>query len=410
MIEENEFSNERHGFNPHIAKIYGINEALLYQHIGYCATKNPTHSTSMTLDYLCRRFWYLGAKQVRLALKNISVSCRKHTALLIRNRNGCSYSYAPIAEFSLNQKKHWFDTELAARFGSVETAVIYDNITYWIKDNWEKKCVEVKAKLDPRKFDSLYNLEVFAYAYTKPASAHFGKVYDWVNAFHEYVPLRTAERSFQTLVRTGMLKVRHTGNRTPVWSLPRKETLEFLDKQLKIMGFSLCPEDVTAKRASSPPKGQGHRQKGKLTAKRAEKQELTTALSITYDAFESLLESSVVEANSRNLTSSQPVSPLADARGDSPVEIEVDKHPAYFSLEMTQKEIKRVISTFSPETAKAISNLNKPTLPRERPPLTDEDGKLIKRRYVRKPVALHNPDWDEGEGEFFAAFEERFRS
>ncbi len=167
MLEElNEETNKRHGFNPLIAESYGINEALIYQHIGYCSTFSPTHFVSFTLDALCKRFWYLGRKQIYNALLKISVSSRTHSGLLDRNPNGGSFSYSPKADFDRNQKKHWFDTELANRFGSVATAVIYDNITYWIKENWEKKCVEVKSKLDPRLFDSLYNLEVFAYSST----------------------------------------------------------------------------------------------------------------------------------------------------------------------------------------------------------------------------------------------------
>ena len=263
-----------HQFDAKLAANYGIPAALIYNYIEYRCRHIPSHFVPLTLRDLCAQYPYLGRKQVRLALQRLTHPGRKRTALLDRTYDAADgYSYSPRGSYVLDEFPHTFDTALAAEIGIIP-AIIYSNVSYWIKQNWQQGADEVSHELDPADFDfDLIRMEIFAYAQAKPRARHHGTIRKWAE-LHPYVPLRTAERGFARLIERGMLRVAHVSRKKSVWRLPAKSLSDYLRNTLNKCDLL----NDTAKRAIVPPKGHGYRQKGINTAKRATKHDLKSEI------------------------------------------------------------------------------------------------------------------------------------
>ena len=263
-----------HSFNPTIAQNFGINAAIIFQYISFRSRHSPAPDkfVRLTLPDFQMQYPYMGSWEIRLALDKLTLPASRPSsispgkispAIVHRRLESDGYSYAPICHDIMGTTKHRFDRVLAAKIG-VLPAIIYDNVSYWIKFNWDVAFNEVYQKIDPADFnDDDFKVRQFAAEYTKPKAAHHGKVRAWA-AEHPYVTLRSAERGFQQLVQIGLLKVTHTTRKIPVWELAPEGELDYLRILLDVDDLGvvkpLTSKHLTAKTAVIPPKPQPHRQ------------------------------------------------------------------------------------------------------------------------------------------------------
>ena len=377
-----------HCFNTAIAKAYGVNAAILFHGVEHYSRYTPDHFVRATLAELKARHPYLGPKKIRNALRRLTHPRKRNPVLLHRNADDGSFSYSPNCDPEKEPKLHWFDTKLACEVGVV-AAIIYQNISFWIKRNWEQTREEVERKIDPKSFNfDAVAADRYTYAESRKAAMHHGRVDKWAEE-HPYIALRTVQRGFETLKNAGLLKVRYVKRKTPVWSLPEETLSEYRHVQhnnlRKALGLQLVDgcenEEFAAKRAKSAPKGQSDRQKGNASAKRAGKPESVREESTTY--------AGTVEANSDEAQSlrSSDEAELKTATCSSFVGTTSRASASPSRIEMTLKEVREQRSKFKPEVQKEIRRAGKPSLPKPKERPVDAWGRPITRHYQfhRKP-------------------------
>jgi len=215
-----------HRFNPQVAELYGINAALIFQYVCFRVRLTSSGWVAMTLPEICKQYPYLGAWQVWRALKCLTNSGRKTPALVTRKMVDGFYRYQPVSRADENLALHTFDVRLAVKLG-VEAALVYHNVSFWIKFNWQQKAEDLYGYLNPAEFDDDdFQMQRYAYQMTRKGAAHHGTVKKWVS-LHPYISLATAKRAFAILLKTRLFQKGRTQARIPMWFLPRAELTKF---------------------------------------------------------------------------------------------------------------------------------------------------------------------------------------
>lgn len=254
-----------HEFDPRIAELYGVNAAIIFQHIAYLSQESTTRWVDLSLSELCAKYPYMGRKAIWLALQRLIIPGKKTPALVARKGRpmGIGHLYRPIPDNGFCDLPHKFNTALAADIGIVP-AIIYWNVSYFIRKNWCERAQVLYEKLTPEEFN--YDeraMQDFSFSHTNKAASHFGTVEHWIE-YHKYVSCRSAYRGFDVLVRQGLLVRTYLPHSIPLWSLPAKNLAAFKRNRLECCEL----ENPTAKRKSSVPKGNNHCQKETSAAKR----------------------------------------------------------------------------------------------------------------------------------------------
>lgn len=194
MSAPNKADPKPHSFSPSVARIYGVNAAVVYQHIRWVCVRRGRYQ--VTKDQLLKIFPYLGRDQLVSALSRL-LNARKHCepALLQRIDEKINPTYSLRGPASTSaQKLHSFDPEMAQAVG-LPAAVIYDDLLRWIVKNDETS----EEDLEPSHYES-------------PAQ--------WARS-HAYIPSHTVKRAFHTLKLAGEIKLcGRVNGRTPVWTIP----------------------------------------------------------------------------------------------------------------------------------------------------------------------------------------------
>ena len=407
-----------HTFNPILAKNFSINAALIFQYIVHRSahSKSPDKFVRLTLPDFKMQYPYMGEWEIRSALKKLtmpalrpsSVRPGKSAPAIVHQRvESDGYSYAPSCHDLMGTTKHKFDKELATRIGVIP-AIIYSNVSYWIKFNWDVAFNEVYQKVDPASFgDDDLSVRVFAANYTKPKAAHHGTVKAWLK-LHPYVTPRTAARGFRKLVVAGLLKVTHTTRKIPVWELASKDELDYLCILIGLNDLSaaqlLLHKQLNAKITVMMPKSQSRCQNHRLDAKITAKSQLSSNPSITCsDVNEAVLKAgsvafgSVDEASSRDMSSSVSAGEVSSASPSQPSTSQRDEDaaaaptltlPAEF--QMSRSQLRDAIEAVNPETVSKIRHLNRAHVPKLKKKLVRDAFGLpavrVKRKYTRHPT------------------------
>lgn len=350
-----------HKFDTQVAGVYGIIPAIIFQYVCWRSSNSPVRWIQFTVDELCKQYPYLTPKQVRLALHALVNSGSRTPALVLRKRVcGRSFMYAPACKDSKADQWHYFDIRLAERLGLVP-AIIFQNIGWWIKKNWQEHADEYYRYLDPAKFDDDWDqMQGHAYLHTRRAAAHHCYVRVWAGE-HAYIPQRSIERGFSCLLAAGLLVCSYSRNRLPVWQFSDKMARDYIAKSFGNQEII----DFTAKRAIPPPKGQMRRQKGNHTAKRAIKQGLTPSEQGGNKDVRNHIEAPVVRCAHQK--------PLAEA-------FNAFRHPLADARSAAGTALTRPAASPSVERA-VLRNLNQPNLP-----VRHSNGRPVKRAYHRSSV------------------------
>lgn len=176
-----------HLFDPVVAKTYGLNSAAVYQYLAWHTRKYGQWVGRM--ESLLQTAPYLSRKELRGALHRLmGEGCPK--ILKRRLEGGDRYHYVVLRRIRGN-KLHVFDPRMASKYG-ILTAVVYDNVLYWINE------AAITGEDEPSH-------------YTTPAEAH--KLYP-------YAAFRSIERAFQVLRDEGELIAVGKKDRFTAWSIP----------------------------------------------------------------------------------------------------------------------------------------------------------------------------------------------
>ena len=301
-----------HRFDPTIASVYGITAALIYQYITFRSARTHGRFVAVTLADLEELYPYIGRWQLWAGLRKLTHPGKKTPALLHRQSRGGGYVYAPVATENNDAVLHSFDAQLATRIGVVP-AIIYGNISHWIRSNWQEQAEKCYAYLDPARFD--YDdgaLQHYAYQHTRLAAAHQINVPDWVK-LRPYLSLRTAERGFSLLCEHKLLTRNRINLRRTVWRWTASSEQNYLDKLLNKNTLG----DSSAKTKHCPPKPNTVRQNQTLAAKT--KQDSATS-DCAIDTCETGHEALVEETVLRSLRSLRLDKTVAKPNAELPAE------------------------------------------------------------------------------------------
>ena len=415
-----------HTFNPILAKNFGINAALIFQYIATRSahSKAPDKFVRLTLPDFKMQYPYMGEWEIRSAIKKLTMPASRPSstnhgksapAIVHQRVESDGYSYAPSCHDLMGATKHKFDKLLATQIGVIP-AIIYSNVSYWIKYNWDVAFNEVYQKVDPASFDDDdHSVRVFAANYTKPKAAHHGTVKAWLK-LHPYITLSTAERGFRQLVETGLLKVTHTTRKIPVWELALKDELDYMRILLGVNDLSSAEapssKQLNFNSTDIPSKSQSHLQNHSLTFKITSKQHLNSEVIRLYTALnEAVLKAgsvafgSVDEASSRDMSSSLSAAEVSSASPSQPSTSQRDEDaaaaptltlPAEF--QMSRSQLRDAIEAVNPETVSKIRHLNRAHVPKLKRKLVRDAFGLpavrVKRQYTRHPTP-DDPDYFE---------------
>lgn len=259
--------DKAHEFDPKVAAVYGINAAILFQHICYLSQESPNRWVDLSLEELCQKYRYMGRDQLWRALHALLVPQGRKPQLVVRKGRemGTGFLYRPIPNDGFCDLPHKFSVDLALKIGVVP-AIIYRNISYWVRKNWLNRAEVVYSRLDPVGFK--YHepaMQEFALTNSRKAAACFTTVDAWVKQ-RSYVKLRTAFESFNTLLEEGLL-TRTTGpHRIPIWSLPPRILTSFKRKMLELSQLENFSAET--KRELQKPNEQCKNQTGVAETKR----------------------------------------------------------------------------------------------------------------------------------------------
>ena len=390
-----------HRFDPIVATCYGVPAALVYNYIAFRVKYQLNEFIVITLPEFYARYPYMGEKQVRLALETLTRPGKRAPALINRQYDGGCYSYALTANVVLKPKEgHKFDPVLATKLGIIP-AVIYENVSYWVKRNWDIAYDKAVTNIDPANFDfDQRKLDAFVYTATRTKAYHTGSIVDWMK-LHTYTSFATAKRGFALLLKKKLLMVTHGRRLKPVWELPEKQVAAH-------MSFCVNGKDLeirSANKTACPPKSQLARQKDSISAKKAGKQHLKSRTAEAYSAFvEALIdEASVDEATFEDGDGSHAMIPARFARRDPGVtpstaaspELKLAEKVLPEKVMLTRTELKRVMHKLNPEVAGQLKSLQRADIPVRKPKVyTDTWGNIVKRRYTRK-VQPGDAGWEE---------------
>lgn len=112
------------------------------------------------------------------AVKRLITPDRKTAALVNRKprETGVGFRYAPAVNDGFCESPHKFSVELATKLGVIP-AIVYRNISYFIRKNWCGKADLVYDKLDPEQFGwDERAMREHAYNQTRKAAACFSTV------------------------------------------------------------------------------------------------------------------------------------------------------------------------------------------------------------------------------------------
>lgn len=181
-----------HLFNPGLARIYGVEAAVIYQHIRWVCSRRGSYQ--VTKAQLMEIFPYLSRKQIISALSRLLNSRKSfEAALLVRVDQHTTPTYV-LRTKPHAPKLHSFDPEVASAMG-LPAAIIYDDMLRWIVKN-DEGC---EGDREP---------------------THYESPTQW-SVSHSYLPLRTVQRAFKTLRDHGYLISRdRTKARIPIWTIP----------------------------------------------------------------------------------------------------------------------------------------------------------------------------------------------
>lgn len=180
-------SDKLHVFNPVVAESHGTSSAAVYQYLAWHCRKFGQWVGRM--ESLLETSPYLSRKALRGALHRLlGNGCPK--LMTRRPEGGDRYHYA-LTRRVRGGKFHAFDPRMASKYG-ILTAVIYDNVLYWINE------AAITGEDEPSH-------------YTTPAEAL--KLYP-------YAALRSVERAFQVLRDEGELLVAGNKDRFTAWTIP----------------------------------------------------------------------------------------------------------------------------------------------------------------------------------------------
>jgi hypothetical protein len=198
-----------HSFNPGIARMYGLEAAIIYQHIKWVCSRRNCYQ--VTKAQLMKVFPYLSRKQIISALSKLLNSRKSfEAALLVRADDHTSPCYFLRTKTSKSTKTHSFDPEIAEKHG-LAAAIVYDDIMRWLVKNDDSNQCDVEP-------------------------THYESASQWAKT-HPYFPLRTVQRAFLTLREAGLLLMRdHAGCRTPLWTVPLGQGLMDRWKALRPSG------------------------------------------------------------------------------------------------------------------------------------------------------------------------------
>jgi hypothetical protein len=221
-----------HKFDREVACVYGIVPAIIYQYICWRSVNSPVRWITFTLEELSEQYPYLTYAQVRNAVDRLIYPHGKNPALVTRRgKRGSSFLYAPVCESPVVTRWTKFDTGLAARLGLVP-AIIYYNVGYWIKKNWDDHATERAAYYDPAKFDfDVDRLNAQAYQDTRDSAAHFCYIDQWVKE-RPFISRRSAFYGFSRLLKANLLVKTHLRDRQPLWGFTDKEAKKHIAKSL----------------------------------------------------------------------------------------------------------------------------------------------------------------------------------
>jgi len=389
-----------HRFDANVATSYGVPAALVFNYIAFRVKYQKDEFITITLPEFYAQYPYMGKWEVRAALKALTRPGRKAPALVNRQLdNGC-YSYAINAMVFNPDKGHKFDPDLAVKLGIIP-AVIYQNISYWIKRNWDIAHEKVAPTLDPADFDfDQRKFDSFVYTITRTKAYHTGSISDWME-LHPYTSFATAKRGFALLLKKKMLTVTHGRRLKPVWELPEKEVAAHLS--FCVSGKDLKIRNLKSSRSSSNShdEAQNHSIQLKIT----EKQRLSSEVIRLYSAFSEALvnEASVDEAKFLDSDGSHAMIPARFARRDPGVtpseaaspELKLAEKVLPEKVMLTRTELKRVMNQLNPEVAGKLKSLQCADIPVRKPKVyTDFMGNVCKRTY-RWKMNPGDADWDD---------------
>jgi hypothetical protein len=244
--------DKAHEFDPKVAAVYGINAAIIFQHIAYLSQESPSKWVDLSLQELTGKYPYMGRKAIWLALRKLVFPGRRAPALVARKGRemGVGFLYRPIPDDGFCDIPHKFSVDLASNIGLVP-AIIYRNVSYWVRKNWLNRAEIVYSRLDPARFD--YHepaMQEFALTNSRRAAVCFNTVDAWVKQ-RSYIARRTAFLGFDTLLDEGLLTHSTGPHRIPVWSLPARVLNSFKRNMLEASRL----ENSSAERKSEVQKG-----------------------------------------------------------------------------------------------------------------------------------------------------------
>jgi hypothetical protein len=353
-----------HSFDSEMARVHGLNAAIVYQHVEWLS-KRCHGFVKRTVNQIAENYSYLTFEQVRLALKAL-----KKGGPLVRKRAkyGGATTYELNPDYALGEgKRIKFLVSVAARHGVV-AALVYDNLEYWIRDNWERKAQDLLDEFDIGPWlgrEELVLQEIGSHS--RYAARCKQPVKGWAD-LHPYVCLRTAERAFARLENKGMLKKRRSPDRIPIWSLPAKILDEIAPN---ILGLNMM-KNAAAKTHVSPPKHMSRRQNTCLAAKTHVESGLSDCAAADCDAVDedSINEDWLSKKVARKDNAFASASVLANARPESA--------RTALNLRLAISTIRRVLAELDVSSPNRI--VKKPRAEES------EFGWSTKRKYTKKIV------------------------
>jgi len=175
-----------HLFNIEVAATHGLLAAAVYQYLTWHCRKFGQWTG--TKARLLNVFPYLSIEELRAVLPKLLGKVKGYAPLINRFQDGAIYTY--ILANRIRGGLHAFDPKIAATHG-ILAAVIHDNVLFWIAED------EAAGEDEP---------------------IHYISAVEW-RKLHPYAPLRSIERAFQMLQRTGELVIAGRKGRVPVWTI-----------------------------------------------------------------------------------------------------------------------------------------------------------------------------------------------
>lgn len=192
MKPNTRLSDKLHLFSPGLARIYGLEAAIIYQHIKWVCSRRGSYQ--ITKNQLMEIFPYLSRKQIVTALGRLLQSRKSFEQPLLLRANEHTIPIYTLRVITRTKKLHSFAPEMAQEMG-LPAAIVYDDLLRWIIKNDD----DLEIDEEP---------------------IHYESPTQWALT-HPYLPLRTIQRAFMDLRDSGYLLLRgRTEARIPRWTIP----------------------------------------------------------------------------------------------------------------------------------------------------------------------------------------------